>query len=105
MGGYPESWSQQWFPKMGTAMTGKKFDAPICAGMWELTLTTCSTCCCKDGLITNGISSAEIAKNHPDCGLWFVFADWLVRAIQSWMRSMRMLLDMKTCLSPGCTEG
>jgi len=86
----------------GEILEGKPYPEPVCLATFAVKLSTCSSCCCQEGLIKMAISSSELVKNRPDCGLWFSVMDFIFRLVASFFRTSAFLMQMKTCLAPPC---
>ena len=61
--------------------------APTCASKVEVDLSSCNTCCCKQGLATTRIGHNLIQGSVRDCGTWFGFNDAIVRSFVTLFRS------------------
>jgi len=80
----------------------KGLGPPMCAAYVEIAVNRCSTCCCKEGLITSTAYSQEVVRtDNMQCGTWFAtYFDVLVRAQMLIERAKVMLNDMSPCLRP-----
>merc|ERR1719409_1360197 len=76
---------------------------PLCLARFDLTLSSCSTCCCKGGLLKSGVKSSLLMNNDKDCRAWFAsFIDTGVRTTLTIYRAKTGALQYtNVCYGPG----
>jgi len=61
---------------------------PSCTAHFQLSIGRCTTCCCKQGLITSSISSGLVHGPLGSCAMWFSTVDVAVRLFISVWRTV-----------------
>merc|ERR1712159_602466 len=70
--------------------------ALTCEMRFSFFVVSCSTCCCKNGLIQTEVNT-ELTKSGPNCATWFSLMDLIGRSYLGVMRVMNSIEMVKGC--------
>jgi len=71
--------------KTGPAPREPNLSKP-CVAQVRVSITQCSTCCCKDGLVSTNVQNKLVVGRQTTCGGWFATMDNIVRTVASGSR-------------------